>query len=158
MHGNAFKGISIMKTNLNGAVTSRRALLAGSGGVLLAGAALGVAGAGAGADGASPDAELIALCARFDVLQDKIYSYAYEGPDYIHDDDERTLAGEPLFAEQEDLLEEIFEIKAQTFAGFLARAKTYRYYDADRFERDHQGYWDQMMVFALIRDMDAYRG
>jgi hypothetical protein len=72
------------------------------------------------ADCINADAELIALCAKFDVLQRQSLA-VFETTD---DDDEQDAALAPLWDGQNDLVDRITELRATTTAGFIALANT----------------------------------
>jgi len=132
--------------------TRRRALLAGASAVAAAAAFAGVAQA------AEPhaDAELLAVCAAFDATEHK-YRRLFYGPARIVDDDERALAQEPIYAEQERLLEPLCRLRATTLDGFRARARTLALWAPDLLVPDEtmEPTTDERMVAALLRDMTA---
>ncbi len=99
----------------NTPTTSRRGLLYGSVAAALATAATALP---APAATAQPDAELIALCDEFNVLE-RAYVASF---DLIADDDTRTLANGPLHEAQEELVERMATLTATTIDGFAALA------------------------------------
>ena len=137
----------------NAMAASRRGLLAGVGGAILAGAA-----APGAQDGAGADAELIELCGRFDALQRNVFSFYDGGANAIEDDEARNETQKPLVAAQMALLERIFELRAVTPAGFMARARTIWLWEegADGLLAPENLEWpSQKMMAALVRDMVA---
>lgn len=138
-----------MPEDTKAVAASRRGILAGIGGALLGGAAVQASQSST----SGPDAELIGLCAKFDALQRRILDSYSRGANYIEDDEERREFIEPLGEIQEELLDEIVELRAVTAEGFVARAKMLRLYDQDMFNPLNCSGWDDMMMLALIRDM-----
>jgi hypothetical protein len=112
---------------------------------------------GATLSGASLDAELIRLCAQFDELtreSDIAFNAAYE----VSED---AIAGdEPFRSKQRELLKRIIPLRAQTQAGFEARAHMmmlwFGTFESEILEEytnpeDH-GHWHHIMLAMFIRD------
>ncbi len=136
------------------AVTSRRGVLAASGAALLGGAAvLGTAGK---ARVASPDAELIALCEEHAALS-RLYHARHDPKQplfYIKDDNERSAANEPGHEAQTALVERIYDIRATTMEGHMARAKLFIAYNFGDYEENLCSNGDDFAVLAaLVRDL-----
>ncbi len=74
------------------------------------------------AEGTTPDAELIAVCAEFDVCERRTCIIHGTGPDCIVDDTEANVASAPVFARMHALLDRMDELRATTPAGIQARA------------------------------------
>jgi hypothetical protein len=112
--------------------------------------------ADAATPGDSPDAELIALCARFDALEREKLAWhaAHDDPS----DDEMDAAIDPLNEQQKELIDPILDARAVTPAGFIARAKSILLWAPDFTPEDaHEG-WHTQMAGALIRDLIATEG
>ncbi|MGI4797363.1 MAG: hypothetical protein ACRYG8_25590 [Janthinobacterium lividum] len=130
---------------------SRRALFASGAGLAIAGTAVA-----APPPAASPDAELIRLCAAIDALQLR-FDALCDGPEKIEDDDARMDAVAPITAEQLPLIERMCEIRPTTLQGHMARARTYWLWDKDPPEADSP-YTNEAMQGAILRDLAALVG
>ena len=98
----------------------------------------------------SPDARLIALCTRFDDLEHQLNRSFQE--------DSKSEATEvfqdKLRERQRPLLQQIIELRATTLEGAQARAKMLHLWSPTMARNGKQGgYWDDMMVWALVRDL-----
>jgi hypothetical protein len=99
-------------------------------------------------DSSNPDAELIAACAEFDVLERRFHAaHCMGGPAqldsfYLHE--ERAAA-----------LDHITSMRATTGAGFAALASTLRLFAEDLVEKTADDYWDDRLIGMLLRDMTA---
>ncbi len=136
-------------------IQSRRMMLAGSG-AMLAGvtAFLTVASV---AD--SPDAELIALCAEFDTLERAaVIAFDDAADDGLFD--EATASGRPFLDKQRKLLKRMVSLRAQTPAGFEARANTILLwlgsFESELLEEytdpENHGNWHHIMLATFMRD------
>jgi hypothetical protein len=99
-------------------------------------------------DGTGPDAELIEVCARFyDLLAEIAAAYdrhARDGQDIID-----AVVG-PLADKQGPLLESMLALRAETLAGYRARAFVLRRYTGPF---NSEGDWTEQMAGALVRDL-----
>jgi hypothetical protein len=138
---------------MSGAKTSRRRILAGSAGALLASGGLVAAAGLQGAQEASPDAELIWLCNEFCNLQRSVLNFFPGGVAAIDCDDARCDAIAPLEERQGELLASILDIRAVTPEGFSARAQMVYLYAQDLLNPANITGWDDAMLAALVRDM-----
>ena len=148
-----------MGSNAKTATASRRALLAGSGAVLVAaGAALVAEGLGnalGAAPDASPDAELIRLCAEFEVIEHEVI--ALPDDDLMLDEKTRPRpdAGDLLFDKQHELAARIYEVRSVTLEGLRARAKAVRTYNGVALTDAYlcKLGLDGVILAALVRDL-----
>ena len=131
------------------------------GGAILAAACGGVFGAAvvlpdpgeADPVAASPDAELIELCAAIDALQVQADAL-YVGPGRIADEDARMEALAPIADAQHPMIERMCELRPATLQGHLVRARTYWRWDKDPPEWDSD-YFNEAMQGAILRDLAA---
>ena len=102
--------------------------------------------------GTEPDAELIALCSRFNSLERQIIaSYGMLGDKL---EDEEDALREPLQEAQKPLLEQIMGLRATTIEGHRARAAMFRlWYDPLEGEGRPDGNWAGRLAWALVRDV-----
>ncbi|MDT8261994.1 hypothetical protein RQ832_01920 [Roseomonas sp. DSM 102946] len=105
----------------------------------------------------SPDAELIRLCRAFDDLEGCIQALYEDGATPIVDDDERSVAIEPLRERQAPILDRICALRATTPEGVRARAWTLRKWDVDLMSDGHQGDANDRLIRALILDLTGDR-
>jgi hypothetical protein len=107
---------------------------------------------------ASPDAELIRLCAECDALQDQIDAmYAVRDEHLSHAETlalekARDIAQEPFMDAQDPLLHRICETRATTPQGHAARARTLLAWDKDPCWT-HDGCWNSQLIGAIVRDL-----
>ncbi len=110
-------------------------------------------------EAASPDAELIRLCAKCDALQAKMDAF-FEG-DPTRDmtvseartfDRARMVALKPFEDAQDPLLERICELRATTPQGHAARARTLIAWNKDPCWT-HDGCWNSQLIGAIVRDL-----
>ncbi len=127
--------------------TSRRGLLSGS---ILAGLGA-LAAIPALAATAHPDAELIALCDEFNVLE-RQYVASF---DLIADDDARDAVNRPLHDTQAELVERMSELTATTIEGFSALAGAIALWAPDVLERWDEGDLSERMIAMMVRDLGA---
>ncbi len=127
--------------------TSRRGLLSGS---ILAGLGA-LAAIPALAATAHPDAELIALCDEFNVLE-RQYVASF---DRIPDDDTRDLANGPIHEAQAELVERMSELTATTIEGFSALAGAIALWAPDVLDRWDEGDLSERMIAMIVRDLGA---
>ena len=122
-------------------------------------AAVAVAGFARPADPAvparpSPDAELIALCVRFDDLERRIRATYGSLGNTLDDEDAEDLLREPLQQAQKPLFERIMNLRATTIEGHRARAAMLRlWHDQLEGKGRSGGYWADRMAWALVRDV-----
>lgn len=99
----------------------------------------------------TPDAELIAMCARFTDLEKTKKAIYSTGPDSIEADRQKESMISPLQEEQEAILDRIVDMKAITVEGLKARLRMIMVYEPQCIDMP-QG-WDDYMVAALLTDM-----
>ena len=99
----------------------------------------------AGAAPAGWDAELIAACAQFDVLERRLQALS---------DDKYADEREAIRDEQFPLLDRICAANCTTLEGLRARVRTIALWEADAptFAAD-ETYWNSRMFHALLRDL-----
>jgi len=109
---------------------------------------------------ASPDAELIRLCAECDALQARIDAH-YAAPWEHLSPAEQTAreqaidaANQPLTDQKDPLLERICDLRAATLEGNAARARTLMAWDKDPCWT-HDGCWNSQLTGAIVRDLTA---
>ncbi len=123
---------------------TRRGLAAGTA-ALLAGGAIVPALA------ASPDAGLVALCARFDALQ-RQRAALFEAPCGIEDEDARDEAAHPIEAAQIALVPGICALRATSVESYQARAAIAAAWAPPLLDLRAPGVSDRL-VAALLRDL-----
>jgi len=107
---------------------------------------------------ASPDAELIGLCADCDALQgriDALYAVPSKGLTSAQETAREKaidIALEPLSAAQQPLLHRICDLRATTPEGRAARARTLTLWDKDPCWT-HDGCWNSQLIGAIVRDL-----
>jgi len=107
---------------------------------------------------ASPDAELIRLCAECDALQAKIDTLWQGDPtrgmslaEARTFEKARDLDQQPFHDAQDPLLERICDLRATTPQGYAARARTLIGWDKDPcWVAD--GCWNSQLIGAIVRD------
>ncbi len=99
----------------------------------------------------SPDAELIALCTRFDA-NERRYLALYSDDIPIEDETARDALAEPIQAEQRDLAERITNYRITTLAGFAAVARSLGLWDSTIGEPSEHSGIDEQLVAMLVRD------
>ena len=100
---------------------------------------------------AGADAVLIGLCAQFDVLEhERIRSHEEGG-----EDEAAEAFREKLGDLQHPLLRQIVALRATTLEGAQARARMLHLWDTEveRNGRPEDSYWNDAMVWALVRDL-----
>lgn len=111
------------------------------------------------ASAAHPDAELIRLCARHDVLERQ-----YRGLfDTIADDDERGEQLSMIEAVQDELLPRLLKLEAATYDGLMARVRTMCLNDTQVAPAAIDAlatsvYSNEKQMAALVRDLTAHAG
>ncbi|HQT89597.1 MAG TPA: hypothetical protein PK677_13780 [Acidiphilium sp.] len=100
----------------------------------------------------NPDAELIALCARFDANERRYLSFYSGGANEITDDDERDAVTDPIAYKQRDLAEQITGHRITTLAGFAAVARSLGLWDSQIGEPEKHGCINEQLVAMLVRD------
>jgi hypothetical protein len=109
---------------------------------------------------ASPDAELIRLCAECDALQGQVDAIWADrmthliNPEQIAIERIRDAAQQPLLEQMDPLLERICEMRATTAQGHAARARTLIAWDKDPCWT-HDGCWNSQLLGAIVRDLVA---
>ncbi|SIQ46196.1 MULTISPECIES: hypothetical protein [Acidiphilium] len=106
------------------------------------------------AHASNPDAELIALCARFDA-NERRYLTLYTDDIPIEDEAARDALAEPIQAEQRDLAERITSYRITTLAGFAAVARSLGLWDSTIGEPSEHSGIDEQLVAMLVRDARA---
>ena len=102
----------------------------------------------------SGDAELIALCGRFNELE-RLCEATYDGVS-IEAEEAAEAHREPWKVEQEDLLDRIIPLQATTLDGFRARARMWALWDGElKKDGEQSSYWEDRMAWALVRDLIA---
>ena len=99
----------------------------------------------------SPDAELIALCDEFNVLE----RHFLASFDRIPDDDTRDLANGPIHEAQAELVERMSELTATTIEGFSALAGAIALWAPDVLDRWDEGDLSERMIAMIVRDLGA---
>ncbi|MGI4976802.1 MAG: hypothetical protein ACRYG6_07650 [Janthinobacterium lividum] len=102
---------------------------------------------------ASPDDELISLCAECDALQVQVDAL-WDGVSRIEDDDERDNLQAPLTAQQIPLIERMCETRPTTLQGHVARCRTYHRWDKSPPDVNSP-YCNEAMQGAILRDLAA---
>ena len=106
---------------------------------------------------ASPDAELIRLCAECDALQVKIdamYAAPRGGLTLAQEHEReraRDIAQRPFLDAQDPLLHRICDLRAITPEGRAARVRTLLAWDKDPIWT-HDGCWNSQLIGAIVRD------
>ncbi len=110
----------------------------------------------------SPDAALIALCAKFDALERQ-----YQGSDFTHDDDTPEGAAadaerDAIIQQQGPLLQHICAVPFTTMDGAVAVARTLALYTDDfdgyLWVEDRNDYFDARLTQALVRGLALVGG
>ncbi|GBQ23598.1 hypothetical protein [Acidiphilium acidophilum] len=107
------------------------------------------------AHASNADAELIALCAKFDANERRYLSYYSGGENEITDDDERDAVAFPIQDQQHALAEQITAHRITTLAGFVAVARSLGLWDSQIGEPDEHGCINEQLVSMLVRDARA---
>ena len=108
-----------------------------------------------------PDAELIGLCARCDALQDQVDTLHVRPSNDMPIDQEiaweqaRDVLVQPISDQQEELFEQICELRAATLQGNAARARTLLGWDKDLCRPGNHYCWSEELVGAVVRDLVA---
>lgn len=108
----------------------------------------------AGLEITGPDAELLAACAAFDALEHEAMALQV-GPGRITDDEARSRALAVIVARQEPWLERMCAIRVTNPVCWQARARSLALWDRDMLADYEEGYTDQRLLAALLRDMVA---
>ena len=104
-----------------------------------------------------PDAGLLWICAAYDELADQVFALYPGGVNAVHDEDERLLCLAPIEEKQQDLLERLYKLKANTIDGLKARVSTLLHADPDFYKLIESGV-SGYMVSALVRDLHEFTG
>jgi len=107
------------------------------------------------ANAGNTDAELIALCARFDANERRYLSFYSGGANEITDDDERDAVAGPIQDQQRDLAEQITAHRITTLAGFVAVARSLGLWDSQIGEPDEHSCVNEQLIAMLVRDARA---
>ena len=100
------------------------------------------------------DAELLSACAAFDALEYEAMALQV-GPGRITDDEARSRALAVIVARQEPWLERMCAIRVVSPVCWQARARSLALWDRDMLADYEDGYTDQRLLDALLRDMAA---
>ena len=109
---------------------------------------------------ASPDAELIRLCAECDALQGQVDAIWADRKTHLPHAEQiaiehvREAAQQPLLDQMDPLLDRICELRATTPQGHVARARTLLAWDKDPCWT-HDGCWNSQLIGAIVRDLVA---
>ncbi|MCW8308402.1 hypothetical protein AruPA_15290 [Acidiphilium sp. PA] len=122
---------------------------------LVAGTAAALAVSVSTSQAAAADAELIALCARFDANERHYLSFYPGGENHIPDDDARDAVTDPIQDEQHALATEITSHRITTLAGFAAVARSLGLWDSQIGEPEQHGCINEQLVAMLVRDARA---
>ena len=107
---------------------------------------------------ASPDAELIRLCAECDALQGQVDAVWAEDkthlsvPEQIAIEHIRDAAQQPLLERMDPILERICTLRATTPQGHAARARTLLMWDKDPCWVEAEC-WNDQLIGAIVRDL-----
>ena len=111
-------------------------------------------------EAASPDAELIRLCAECDALQGQVDAIWADRMTHLPTAEQiaiegiRDAAQQPLLDQMDLLLDRICELRPATLQGHLVRARTYVRWDKDPPERDSE-HRNESLQGAVLRDLAA---
>ena len=132
----------------------RRAALLGAGAVLALPGVAAPAGASPGTD-----ADLIAACAEFNVLERQFLAL-FDGPGRIEDDDEREEPVARIHEAQKPILDRIVRLRATTMNGFLARIRTIMLEDLDLNPNKMAAsqFMNEQLLGAFLRDFADLAG
>ncbi len=132
---------------------NRRSLLsAGPAAMVLVGVA------GDAVAGPNPDADLLAVCAEFNVC-DLRQRAIYDGPDATDDDGKAGQAVAPIFARMDALLDRMEHLRAASPAGIAARAGSLAQHSGGmEFSFDARGTLTGRLLDYLLRDVAALGG
>lgn len=108
----------------------------------------------AGLEVTGPDAELLSACAAFDALEHEAEALQV-GPGRIADDEARSRALAVIVARQEPWLERMCTLRVASPVCWQARAHSLALWDRDMLADYEEGYIDQRLLAALLRDMVA---
>ena len=142
------------------AVTHVTRRLLAARGALLGLATLGAMGA---APAPNPDAELLALSARYDELERKFIGLFGDGPDTFEAEAERDLQIDKIRVVQEPILDRMMELRAHTLEGVMARVRTMFLEDMQVAQRMHlhlaeSTFVNERLHAVLMRDLAAHAG
>jgi hypothetical protein len=105
----------------------------------------------------NPDADLLAVCAEFNVC-DVRQRAVYDGPGAIEDDGKATLAAAPIFARMDALLNQMEHLRAASATGIAARAGSLAQHSGGMESSfDAQGTITGRLLDYLLRDAAALR-
>ena len=108
---------------------------------------------------ANPDADLLAICAEFDVCERQTSIIHGTGPDCVVDDDEADVASAPFFARMYALLDRMKELRATTPAGIQARAHSLAQHAGHgEYSFDYGETIPGRLLIYLMRDSAALGG
>ncbi len=133
-----------------GAATSRRSLLAVAGP-----AALVLGGAAAAAPAvSSPDAELVALCARLDALEREFLATDFAAMPNTPEGDHAEAEQDRIADAQAPIVDAICARPPRTAAGAAAVAHSLALWDAELFrDAGPGGYTNKRLVAVLVRGL-----
>ncbi|KXV34929.1 hypothetical protein AD940_04860 [Gluconobacter thailandicus] len=102
-------------------------------------------------EGHHPDAQLIALCEQFILLQQEID--AVHAPIHSFEDEQRAQpALTAIYKREEDLFAKIITEPATSQIGIHAKARAAIAWERDSFEDDPEDYWNIRMFNSLMHD------
>lgn len=119
---------------------------------LVSGAALAsLASAGTVAQVANPDAELIRLCAAFDVLEER-YQSEFSGVETSEEWDRADAVADVIREQQEPILNAICACRPSTLEGFRAVANSLALWDSELLKQaPGEGYTNNRLAVVLLR-------
>ena len=109
---------------------------------------------------ASPDAELIRLCAECDALQGQVDALWRDRMTHLPTAEQiaiehvRDAAQQPILAQLDTLLDRVCELQPATLQGHLVRVRTYARWHKDLPGRDSE-HRDEALQGAVLRDLAA---
>jgi hypothetical protein len=100
----------------------------------------------------SPDAELIRICDEFCALERQINDFFSNGATPLEDDKARDAAQKPLQERQSALIPQIYDFRAKTVEGAIARGKA-AIADYPELAEPGPGNVYEVILTALLRDL-----
>ncbi len=100
------------------------------------------------------DAELLAACAAFDALEHQAAAL-HAGPGWIVEDEERSTALAMIVERQGPWLERMCAIQVTSPIAWQVRARSLALWDQDMLADYEDGYVNERLLAALLRDMAA---
>ena len=113
----------------------------------------------AAAGGAKPDAELIALCARFDVLERKATACTGNHPCGSPAERAADAKRAKIVVQQEELVEQIVDLPCTTAAGVFAVGRSLAgYLSPEELEDENNHDMEHRLLAALLRAITRGQG